>query len=98
MNGMCNDTLFLVPAPLGLGEWPKGQISLKVCVGVSPYRKLQRVLPTHGFHNVMHNDCLTYDYSICDIVSQFPVHMMVKNEMLCNQVSNNRPTFSLSQP
>ena len=50
------------------------------------------------FHNVMHTDCLTYDYSICDIVSQLPIHMMVKNEMLCNRVSDNRGTFSLSHP
>ena len=34
----------------------------------------------------MHTDCLTYDYSICDIVFHLPFYM-VNNEMLCNQVS-----------
>ena len=28
MNGMCNGTISLVPAPWGLGEGPKGQIPL----------------------------------------------------------------------
>ena len=35
----------------------------------------------------MHNDCLTYDYFICDIALHLPIYM-VKNEMLCNRVSD----------
>ena len=30
MNGTCNGSIFLVPAPWGLGEGPKGQISLNL--------------------------------------------------------------------
>ena len=30
MNGTCNGTIFLVPASWGLGEGPKGQISLNL--------------------------------------------------------------------
>ena len=30
MNGTCNSKIFLVPAPLGLEEGPKGQISLNL--------------------------------------------------------------------
>ena len=50
---------------------------------------------TGSFHNIMHNDCLTFDYSICDIVSHLPIDM-VKNEMICSQVSDYRGTFSLT--
>ena len=30
MNATCNGTIFWVPAPLGLGEGPKGQISFNL--------------------------------------------------------------------
>ena len=30
MNGTCNGTIFGVPAPWGLGEGPKGQISFNL--------------------------------------------------------------------
>ena len=30
MNGTCNSPIFLVPAPWGLGEGPKGQISFNL--------------------------------------------------------------------
>ena len=30
MNGICNGTIFCVPAPMGPGEGPKGQISLNL--------------------------------------------------------------------
>ena len=53
--------------------------------------------PRIDFHNIMHIDCLTYDYSICDIVYLLPIYM-VKNEILCNWVSDYRATFSLSSP
>ena len=51
--------------------------------------------PRIDFHNIMHIDCLTYDYSINDIVFLFT---WSKNEMLCNRVSDYRGTFSLSSP
>ena len=35
MNGICNDTIFRVPAPLGLGEGPKGQIPGRVAQSVT---------------------------------------------------------------
>ena len=52
------------------------------------------------FHNIMHIDCLTYDYSIRDIIYLFPIFLFTcpKNEMLCNRVSDYRRTFSLSSP
>ena len=53
--------------------------------------------PRIDFHNIMHIDCLTYDYSICDIVFLLPIYM-VKNEMLCNRVSDYWGIFSLSSP
>ena len=53
--------------------------------------------PHIDFRNFMHIDCLTYDYSICGIVFLLPIYM-VKNEMLCNRVSDYRGTFSLSSP
>ena len=28
------------------------------------------------FHNIFHNDCLTYDYFICDIVFLLPIFMV----------------------
>ena len=34
--------------------------------------------PRIDFHNIMHNDCLTYNYSICDIVSHLPIRMVKK--------------------
>ena len=34
--------------------------------------------PRIDFHNNMHIDCLTYDYSICDIVFLLPVYMVKK--------------------
>ena len=43
--------------------------------------------PRKDFHNIMHIDCLTYDPSICDILFLLPIYM-VKNEMLCNRVSD----------
>ena len=46
--------------------------------GVSPYRKLTGFCPQIDFHNIMYNDCLTYDYSICDIVSHLPIYMVKK--------------------
>ena len=53
--------------------------------------------PRIDFHNIMHIDCLTYDYSNCDIVYLLPIYMS-KNEMLCNRVSDFSGTFSLSSP
>ena len=35
MNGTCNDTIFWVPASSGLGEGPKGQISLNLIYKVN---------------------------------------------------------------
>ena len=35
MNAICNGTLFLVPVPWGLGEGPKGQISLNLTKSIS---------------------------------------------------------------
>ena len=29
--------------------------------------------PRMDFYNIMHNDCITYNYSICDIVSHLPI-------------------------
>ena len=54
--------------------------------------------PRIDFHNIMHIDCLAYDYSICDIVFHLPIYMVKNNEMLCNRVSDYRGTFSLSGP
>ena len=53
--------------------------------------------PHIDFYNIMHIDCLSYDYSICDIVSPLPITWS-KNEMLCNRVSDYKGTFSLSSP
>ena len=39
MNGTSNGTIFLVPRPWGLGEGPKGQISLNL-----NYSQFQRLL------------------------------------------------------
>ena len=45
----------------------------------------------------MHNDSPTYDYSICDIVSNLPIYM-VKNEMLCDRVSDYRGYLQFKPP
>ena len=34
--------------------------------------------PHIDFHNIIHIDCLTYDYSICDIVFLLPIYMVKK--------------------
>ena len=32
--------------------------------------------PHIDFHKILHNDYLTYDYSVCDIVSHLPIYMV----------------------
>ena len=34
--------------------------------------------PRIDFHNIMHIDCLAYDYSNCDIVFLLPIYMVKK--------------------
>ena len=38
--------------------------------------------PRIDFHNIMHIDCLTYDYSICDIVYLLPIYMSKKRDVM----------------
>ena len=38
--------------------------------------------PCIDFHNDMHIDCLTYDYSICDIVFLLPMYMVKKRDVM----------------
>ena len=38
--------------------------------------------PRIDFHNIMHIDCLTYDYSICDIVFLLPICMVKKRDVM----------------
>ena len=38
--------------------------------------------PRIDFHNSMHIDCLTYDYSICDIVFLLPIYMVKKRDVM----------------
>ena len=46
-----------------------GLTLLEIYIGFCPYI---------DFHNIIHNDCLTYYYSICDIVSHLPIYMVKK--------------------
>ena len=48
--------------------------------GSSLYEIYIGFCPRIDFHNIMHIDCLTYDYSICDIVFLLPIYM-VENEI-----------------
>ena len=38
--------------------------------------------PHIDFHNIMHIDCLTYDYSICDIIFLLPIYMVKKRDVM----------------
>ena len=38
--------------------------------------------PRIDFHNIMHIDCLIYDYSICDIVYLLPVYRVKKRDVM----------------
>ena len=38
--------------------------------------------PRIDFYNIMHIDCLTYDYYICDIVFLLPIHMVKKRDVM----------------
>ena len=38
--------------------------------------------PCIDFHNSMHIDCQTYDYSICDIVYLLPIYMSKKRDVM----------------
>ena len=72
-------------------------MSIKGGGGSTLYEIYIGFCPRIDFHNIMHIDCLTYDYSICEIVFLLPIYI-VKNEMLCNRVSDYRGAFSLSSP
>ena len=38
--------------------------------------------PRIDFHNSMHIDCLTYDYSICNIFFLLPIYMVKKRDVI----------------
>ena len=38
--------------------------------------------PRIDFHNIMHNDCLTYEYFISDIVFLIPIYMVKKRDVM----------------
>ena len=38
--------------------------------------------PRIDFNNIMHIDCLTYNYSICDIVFLLPIYMVKKRDVM----------------
>ena len=47
-------------------------------IGSTLYEIYIGFCPRIDFHNIMHIDCLTYDYSICDIVYPLPSYMVKK--------------------
>ena len=38
--------------------------------------------PRIDYHNIMHIDCLTYDYSICETVFLLPIYMVKKRDVM----------------
>ena len=55
MNGICNGTIFWVPAPWGPGEGPKGQISL-ICITKS----ISKIFKPNSVYLLTYERYITY--------------------------------------
>ena len=65
-------------------RWPKRAVgnTTKLKGGSTLYEIYIGFCPRIDFHNIMHIDCLTYDYSICDIVYLLPIYMVKKRDVM----------------
>ena len=56
--------------------------TLKGGGGSNLYEICIEFCPRIDFHNIMHIDCQTYDYSICDTVFLLPIYMVKKRDVM----------------
>ena len=63
-------------------EW-RSEVFVKIQRGGSTlYEIYIGFCPRIDFHNIMHIDFLTYDYSICDIVYLLPIYMSKTRDVM----------------
>ena len=73
MSFIDEDVTFFSQKPLAHFQ-PKGGSTLyEIYIGFCP-----RI----DFYSIMHFDCLTYDYSSCDIVFLLPIYMVRKRDVM----------------